>query len=71
MALIDITRSPAGGSSLRGRLSATLAGVVSAVTVWNDERATRQALARLTDRELDDIGLCRGDIDAVAARLSR
>lgn len=71
MALIDITRSPAGGSSLGGRLSATLAGIVSALTAWNDARATRDALSRLSDRELDDIGLCRGDIDEVAARLAR
>jgi len=27
---------------------------------------TRKALNTLTDRELDDIGLVRGDIDAVA-----
>ena len=31
-----------------------------------EARATRKALMRLTDRELDDIGLCRGDIDAIA-----
>lgn len=71
MALLDITRSPAGGPSLRGRLSAMFAAAVSDVTAWNDARMTRQALAQLTDRELDDIGLCRGDIDAVAERLSR
>jgi uncharacterized protein YjiS (DUF1127 family) len=26
---------------------------------------TRKALNRLSDRELDDIGLCRGDIDGL------
>jgi uncharacterized protein YjiS (DUF1127 family) len=26
---------------------------------------TRNALSRLSDRELEDIGLCRGDIDVV------
>lgn len=35
---------------------------------WNDARMTRNALNRLTDRELDDIGLNRSDIDHVAAR---
>ena len=71
MALLDITRSPAGVPSLRGRLSATLAHLVSALAVWNETRVTRKALAQLTDRELDDIGLCRGDIDDIASRLAR
>jgi uncharacterized protein YjiS (DUF1127 family) len=45
--------------------------LVSGLISWNDARVTRGSLARLTDRELDDIGLCRGDIDEVAARLAR
>lgn len=32
---------------------------------WNDARVTRKALGRLSDRELDDIGLCRGDIELI------
>ncbi|MCA3449344.1 MAG: DUF1127 domain-containing protein [Rhodobacter sp.] len=32
---------------------------------WNDARVTRKALSALSDRELDDIGLCRGDIDRI------
>ncbi|WP_120502626.1 DUF1127 domain-containing protein [Roseovarius sp. EL26] len=38
----------------------------SAIAEWNRARETRATLSSLTDRELDDIGLCRGDIDAVA-----
>ncbi|WP_372840933.1 DUF1127 domain-containing protein [Phaeovulum sp.] len=38
------------------------------LAVWNDARTTRNELAKLSDRELDDIGLTRGDIDRVAAR---
>ena len=38
----------------------------AAVAAWNDARVTRNALGRLSDRELDDIGLCRGDIERVA-----
>lgn len=41
--------------------------LVGAVSDWNDARVTRKALGKLTDRELDDIGLCRGDIDEIAA----
>jgi uncharacterized protein YjiS (DUF1127 family) len=32
---------------------------------WNDARVTRNALGKLSDRELDDIGLCRGDVDLI------
>ena len=71
MALYDTTRAPVGGRSLTGRMSATFASLVSTVISWNDARVTRKSLAQLSDRELDDIGLCRGDIDEVAARLAR
>jgi uncharacterized protein YjiS (DUF1127 family) len=37
--------------------------VFSAVSGWNDARVTRKALSKLSNRELDDIGLCRGDIE--------
>lgn len=43
--------------------------LVSAMAAWNDARVTRSALSRLSDRELDDIGLSRGDIDAIGNRL--
>lgn len=36
-----------------------------AFSQWNDARVTRKALSNLSDRELDDIGLCRGDIDLI------
>jgi uncharacterized protein YjiS (DUF1127 family) len=41
----------------------------AAIAAWNDARQTRNELAKLSDRELDDIGLSRGDIDRVAARV--
>jgi uncharacterized protein YjiS (DUF1127 family) len=49
-----------GGVSFFRTLSA-------AFHAWNDARVTRKALSQLSDRELDDIGLCRGDIDAIAS----
>lgn len=51
-------RNPLVGASI-GSAFATVAGRLAA---WNDARVTRAALARLSDHELDDIGLCRGDI---------
>lgn len=41
----------------------------AALNDWHNSRTTRDALLRLTDRELDDIGLSRGDIDRVARGL--
>lgn len=41
----------------------------AAFAAWNDQRVTRNALERLSDRELQDIGLVRGDIqDLTSAR---
>lgn len=36
---------------------------------WAEARETRNQLNRLTDRELSDIGLSRGDIERVARGL--
>ncbi|WP_171100430.1 MULTISPECIES: DUF1127 domain-containing protein [unclassified Ruegeria] len=63
MAVLDFTRATTGSFGLVGRIGATL---VNAVVEWNDARSTRNALNDLSDRELEDIGLCRGDIDLVA-----
>lgn len=43
-------------------------GLFARLVSWSNVRATRNSLHRLTDRELDDIGLCRGDIEDVARR---
>ena len=50
------------------RKSNIFADMIAAFQTWNDTRATRKALNSLTDRELADIGLCRGDIESVAVR---
>ena len=63
MSAIDTNRVH-GGTRQAGFVSK----LVAAVSEWNDARVTRNALNRLTDRELDDIGLVRGDIGRVAAR---
>lgn len=68
MAAFDTTRPTYGSHGLVGRIFASLASVVSTVSAWNDARLTRNALSSLSDRELDDIGLSRGDIDTVAGR---
>lgn len=61
MSVIETNRSVTVGGF--GSVVAKLASLFSA---WNDARVTRKELSRLTDRELDDIGLCRGDIERIA-----
>lgn len=66
MAVSD-TASRSGGWP--GRIIHGAARLFLAVVAWNDARMTRNALSQLTDRELDDIGLTRADIDRVARTL--
>ncbi len=44
---------------------------LDAVTAWRHARATEKALLRLSDRQLSDIGLERGEIADVAEVLAR
>ncbi|MFC3570498.1 DUF1127 domain-containing protein [Paracoccus sp. TOH] len=61
MSAIDTNRIHGGAGSfgIGSKIWATL-------SAWNDARVTKNALSRLSDRELDDIGLCRGDIERIA-----
>lgn len=69
MAAFDTTRPATGFSA--GRTSSIFVSAFAAVAAWNDARITRNTLSKLTARELDDIGLTYGDINAVASRASR
>lgn len=40
--------------------------LVARFLAWRSYRATYKALSRLTDAELDDIGVNRGDIEAIS-----
>ncbi|NNE87482.1 MAG: DUF1127 domain-containing protein [Silicimonas sp.] len=44
------------------------AQMVAYVVNWNQARRTRAALQKLSDHELEDIGLSRGDIDQIASK---
>ncbi|WP_306115433.1 MULTISPECIES: DUF1127 domain-containing protein [unclassified Roseovarius] len=61
MAVIDTTRTHAA----TGLVGHTVAKVIAAVSTFFETRATRKALSQLSDRELDDIGLNRGDIERI------
>ncbi|SIN74931.1 DUF1127 domain-containing protein [Vannielia litorea] len=64
MAYFDPT-TRASGSTLAGRITRFLTRPTAIIAEWNDRRVTRNALSKLTDRELDDIGLCRSDLEAL------
>lgn len=62
MAAIEVTRTRTVPANLFGQ---TITNLIATFATWSDARATRRALNSLSDRELDDIGLSRGDIDLV------
>ena len=64
MATFDHFQTARPALPTTGLFSAMLGRVVA----WNDRRVTVKMLSKLTDRELRDIGLDRGDIAAFAAR---
>jgi uncharacterized protein YjiS (DUF1127 family) len=65
MAAVETTRPAPYGAITTYRAVNGLSNVIMALQTWNDTRVTRKALNKLSDRELDDIGLCRGDIASI------
>lgn len=61
MSAIEMNRNVAVGG-----FGNAVARFFSMIATWNDARVTRRELNRLTDRELNDIGLTRGDIERIA-----
>jgi uncharacterized protein YjiS (DUF1127 family) len=66
MATFNSTRTTYDIASFTNRAIAFVAEMAHAASAWNDARITNKALSKLTDRELTDIGLSRGDIEDVA-----
>ncbi len=66
MAAFDTARTTYGTTGLIGRIGTIYTAAAATVAQWNDTRVTRNSLSVLTDRELTDIGLCRGDIEIIA-----
>lgn len=67
MAAIELSSSAYGVASAANRFGLLFSTLVGSVVSWNDARVTRRALNALSDRELDDIGLVRGDIETVVS----
>ncbi len=62
MAHITTARPVGAGFSV----TTLFAGLVGRISAWNEARITRNSLMALSDRELDDLGLSRADIESVA-----
>ncbi|WP_122073336.1 DUF1127 domain-containing protein [Pseudophaeobacter sp. EL27] len=67
MAAFDTTRTTYGSTGLFGRIGLLFIAAASAVVAWNDARNSKKTLNALSDRELADIGLSRGDIEDISA----
>lgn len=65
MAAYETSRAAPFGAISIFRSVQFLSTFADAFSVWNDARVTRKALGKLSDRELDDIGLCRGDVELI------
>lgn len=71
MSVIETTRPAPLGSITTFRVVSFLERVVDAFVAWRSARATAVALSDLSDQQLADIGLVRGQIDDVADALAR
>ena len=65
MATYETSRTAPFGAITVFRMVQSFGGIATAFQTWNSARITRKALSKLSNRELDDIGLCRGDIDMI------
>lgn len=65
MAAVETTRPAPFGAITTFRFVQFVGTAFASLAAWNEARMTRNALGKLSDRELDDIGLCRGDIDHI------
>lgn len=71
MSAFDSRRPVPLGAVTTHRLVVVFDRLIGEFRAWRMARATETALARLSDHELLDIGLSRGQIAEVAERLAR
>lgn len=68
MAHFDQTRPVVSAQGFGARITKTLTQNFQNILDWNEARLTRNALRKLSDHELTDLGLSRGDIEAMEFR---
>jgi uncharacterized protein YjiS (DUF1127 family) len=67
MAALAQTR-PFIAADSKGQPTNFITAAFAAIVEWKDKRDTRRSLNALTDRELADIGMSRGEIEDVVNR---
>lgn len=65
----DVNHRPMASDLLGGYFGLSIGNMFATLGNWNDKRITRRELEQLSDRELDDIGLSRHDIDRAVENL--
>ncbi len=65
MATFETTRPAPFGAVTTFRMTSALDNMRLSLVEWNQKRSTRTALSKLSDRELSDIGMSRGDIERI------
>jgi len=68
MAVSENTRVAPFGALTIYHIVSKVGAIGETFTDWNAQRKTEKALYALSERELEDIGLCRGDIHGLAKR---
>lgn len=68
MALASYTRPAPFGAIATFNMVSAFETAFKSVSNWNTRRKTVKILSHLSDRELADIGLCRGDLDKMPTR---
>ena len=65
MATYETSKTAPLGAITVFRMVQFISASANGFQAWNSGRVTRKALSKLSNRELDDIGLCRGDIEMI------
>ena len=68
MSIIHQTRTVPTGARSIYVLTSLFENAVASIRRWYSEKQTRKVLSRLSDRELDDIGLTRAEIQHLPDR---
>ncbi|MFO1208916.1 MAG: DUF1127 domain-containing protein [Amaricoccus sp.] len=67
----QIVRAAPLGSVSIFRVVAAVERLVAATAAWRNARATERELRKLSDAQLEDVGLFRGQIADIADELAR
>ena len=67
MAALPATQTAPFGAITLYRAVSALESLVTPLVRWNAARRTEKVLSGLSDRQLNDIGLVRGDIARISA----